>query len=112
MGIGQILKKIDAFPKIIDIEVNKTFSGALREINIAKATSPLKINFRSFSDCHFRYSDDIPRALGAQRLSHAADVRGTVCRHDARPQTANQPGCGGSVDLLRLPLARCDGQHR
>lgn len=29
MGLGQVLKKIDAFPKIIDIEVNKTFSGAL-----------------------------------------------------------------------------------
>lgn len=28
MGIGQVLKKIDAFPKLIDIEVNKTFSGA------------------------------------------------------------------------------------
>lgn len=32
MGLGQILKKIDAFPKIIDIEVNKTFSGALRKL--------------------------------------------------------------------------------
>lgn len=31
MGLGQVLKKIDAFPKIIDIEVNKTFSGAARE---------------------------------------------------------------------------------
>lgn len=31
MGIGQALKKIDAFPKIIDIEVNKTFSGAFCE---------------------------------------------------------------------------------
>lgn len=29
MGIGQVLKKVDAFPKLIDIEVNKTFSGAL-----------------------------------------------------------------------------------
>lgn len=33
MGIGQILKKIDAFPKIIDIEVNKTFSGAICKFN-------------------------------------------------------------------------------
>ncbi|CRK92612.1 CLUMA_CG006165, isoform A [Clunio marinus] len=32
MRIGQFLKKIDAFPKIVDIEVNKTFSGALLTI--------------------------------------------------------------------------------
>lgn len=31
MGLGNVLKKIDAFPKIIDIEVNKTFSGAIRK---------------------------------------------------------------------------------
>jgi hypothetical protein len=31
MGLGQVLKKVDAFPKLIDIEVNKTFSGALCE---------------------------------------------------------------------------------
>lgn len=33
MGLGQVLKKIDAFPKIdlSMIEVNKTFSGAIRE---------------------------------------------------------------------------------
>lgn len=31
MGLGQVLKRIDAFPKIIDIEVNKTFSGAICE---------------------------------------------------------------------------------
>jgi hypothetical protein len=31
MGVGSILKRVDAFPKIIDIEVNKTFSGALCE---------------------------------------------------------------------------------
>lgn len=30
MGLGNVLKRIDAFPKIIDIEVNKTFSGAIR----------------------------------------------------------------------------------
>lgn len=36
MGIGQILKKIDAFPKIIDIEVNKTFSGAIRKFVISQ----------------------------------------------------------------------------
>lgn len=29
MGVGSILKKVDAFPKILDIEVNKTFSGAI-----------------------------------------------------------------------------------
>lgn len=29
MGLSQVLKRIDAFPKIIDIEVNKTFSGAI-----------------------------------------------------------------------------------
>lgn len=32
MGVGSILKRVDAFPKIIDIEVNKTFSGAIRKI--------------------------------------------------------------------------------
>lgn len=31
MGFSQLLKKIDAFPKLIDIEVNKTFSGAVCE---------------------------------------------------------------------------------
>jgi hypothetical protein len=31
MGVGSILKKVDAFPKLIDIEVNKTFSGAIRK---------------------------------------------------------------------------------
>jgi hypothetical protein len=34
MGLGQILKRVDAFPKIIDIEVNKTFSGAFREFSL------------------------------------------------------------------------------
>ena len=43
MGIGQVLKKIDAFPKIIDIEVNKTFSGAFCKSEIKfKATSSNK----------------------------------------------------------------------
>lgn len=33
MGIGKYLTKIDAFPKLIDIEVNKTFSGAICKLN-------------------------------------------------------------------------------
>lgn len=32
MALGKFLKTIDAFPKLIDIEVNKTFSGAIRKL--------------------------------------------------------------------------------
>lgn len=44
MGLSQVLKRIDAFPKIIDIEVNKTFSGAICKWNrrlSLKATSSI-----------------------------------------------------------------------
>lgn len=29
MGLAQVLKRIDAFPKLVDVEVGKTMSGAL-----------------------------------------------------------------------------------
>jgi hypothetical protein len=47
MGIGQILKKVDAFPKIIDIEVNKTFSGALRK-SLTSLTILLRVAIKNF----------------------------------------------------------------
>lgn len=46
MGVSSILKKVDAFPKIIDIEVNKTFSGAFCKYFIPKQKYPRK-NFRA-----------------------------------------------------------------
>ena len=69
MGLGQVLKKIDAFPKIIDIEVNKTYSGAFRKDSQQLRPHHQKlIILLLFSDRRIVYFNDIPGLVGAECL--------------------------------------------